>query len=301
MCHVRALVLLVVLLASASAARAGAWLQDPGSYYLKLSASFFSTDQEFDHKGRQMPLLQGHPSFDDPSFRDFAIAAYAEYGLTARITLVGSMPWKALRSSRTTLIGGGLVQTRADRFTRGFGDLRLAVRYGLAHHPFALSVQGGLKLPLGYDKVAPHDGAVLGTREVDAEINLLLGRGFHKFYATSFLGYRRRGGRLNDELLFGLEAGRSSGLLLLKIALEGVRNTTKPPDIYGQTVVTPLPGGGGTLPDVQIGDQHFLKLNPAIQYAVGPELEVAIDLFHVLTGTDSLSGTTYVVSVIGHR
>ena len=125
-----------------------------------------------------------------------------------------------------------------------------------------------------------------------------MGRDIGSFYGSTGLGYRRRGGRVNDELLFNLEVGRRAGRLLLKLAFDGVRSTAEPPDIYGQTVVLPLPGGGGTLPDLVIGDQHIAKVNPAIACSIGPRLAIQADLFHTLSGTNTLLGTTYSFAVV---
>ena len=281
-----------------SQAGAGAWVLQPGETYLKIASSYLSTDGEFDHEGRRLPLLQGHPSFAKPSFRDFSIHAYAERGLTVRTTLVASLAFKSLRSSRTVLIGGGLVELPEDRYTHGMADFTAWVRHGLMEDPIVLSVQGGLKLPLDYQEKPSNDGAPLGTGHPDLEAQLLLGRSVTSFYGSAGLGYRRRGGRVNDEFFFAVEAGRRVGRLLIKMAVDGVQSTAEPPDIYGQTVVSPLPGGGGALPDIVIGDQHVTKLNPAVGWYLSPRLAIQADLFHALSGTNTLRGTNYSLALV---
>jgi len=41
---------------------------------------------------------------------------------------------------------------------------------------------------------------------------------------------------------------------LVKVAFDDLRSTFTPPDIAGQPVTTPLPGGGGAFPNVIQGD-----------------------------------------------
>ena len=82
------------------------------------------------------------------------------------------------------------------------------------------------------------------------------------------------------------------------MGLDGVENTSTPPDIYGQTVVTPLPGGGGVLPDLVVGDQHVTKVSPALIYTMYPGLLLQADVFHVLAGKNTLSGTTFALGFV---
>jgi len=92
--------------------------------------------------------------------------------------------------------------------------------------------------------------------------------------------------------------GYTAGRLLFKVGLDGVENTSAPPDIYGQTVITPLPGGGGVLPDLVIGDQHITKLNPALIYSVRPGLSLQGEFSRILAGTNTLSGNAFVLGVV---
>ena len=298
---VAAAVAFLFLSAFCTSVGAGAWVQARNATYLKVATSFFATDREFDHNGERKPLLQGHPSFSEPSFRDFSINVYAERGLTRRLTLVGDLSYKSLRSSRTVLIGGGLVQLPEDRYTHGLADITASARYSLLRRPLVLSLQTGLKVPLGYEEKPSNDGAPLGTGNADLEVQILLGKSVGRYYGSSSIGYRRRGGRVNDELFYGLEVGRQAGHLLAKVAVAGVQNTARPPDIFGQTVISPLPGGGGALPDIVIGDQHVTKLNPALIYSVGSGLAIQADLFHTLAGTNTLRGTAASIAVVLSR
>ncbi len=146
------------------------------------------------------------------------------------------------------------------------GDLTLSGKRLILETPLTLAVQAGVKLPLLYNEKPNNNGPPLGSGAFDGEVHLLAGRSLYTrpSYVTGSLGYRRRGGRLNDEAVYAAEAGYTKGRTLFKVTLDGVRNTSKPPDIVGNMVVTPLEGGGGVLPDLVVGDQHIVKLNPAL-------------------------------------
>ena len=294
-------VLLLVLLLGGQA-HAGAWVQNKNAYYLKFSSSYFSTTEEFDHLGRRRNILEERTAFHGASFRDVNLNIYLEYGWTERLTAVASLPFKGLNSERIVLYGGGLLEHKETRRTVGPGDLTLSLRHILRAEPAVFSAQVGIKLPLGYEMEPASGGPSLGTSKVDAEAHLLVGKSLHPlpFYFTAGLGYRRRGGMLNDEVAYTSEVGFTSGPALFKFNIHGIDNTSEPPDIAGQTVVTPLPGGGGVLPDLVIGDQNVLKLNPGLVYSLGNGLALQGDVFYVAAGKNSLSGTSYSLSLVLH-
>ena len=279
---------------------AGAWAQEKGDFFLKIGSSYFATTEEFNHRGNRLRILEEQTAFKDASFRDANVNLYLEYGLTETLTAVATLPFKGLRAERDILFSGGIEVNREVVNTIGFGDVTLSTRRELGTQPLALSIQAGIKLPLWYNKRPSNDGPPLGTTEIDGEIHLLAGRSLSSLpaYVTGSFGYRRRGGRLHDELIYSLEAGYTMGPVLVKIGLDGVHNRSTPPDIFGHTVVTPLPGGGGVLPELVVGDQHFTKLGPGVNYSLSASTAVQAELLQVLAGTNTLSGTTFSVGLI---
>lgn len=294
---------LICLILGSSQAGAGAWVQQKGGYYLKFSTGYLATTEEFNHEGKRLAILEEQPAFDDASFLDFSLISYLEYGLNERLTLVASLPFKALRAERTVRIGGGLLKQREIVNTTGLADLTLSLRRALLVSPLALSLQGGLKLPLGYEKQPANDGPPLGTGEPDGELHLLLDKSLYPLpaYLGGSVGYRRHGGRLHDEVLYTFEVGYSRGRVLLKLALDGLKNTSPPPDIAGRLVLNPLPGGGGALPELIAGDQDIVKVDPAIIYNLRPGLDLQGELLYVAAGKNALSGTIYSLGVVFSR
>lgn len=274
---------------------AGAWVQKKRSYYFKVAGSYVSTGEEFDHEGNRKDILADFSVFEDAEYREVAIFTYLEYGLLDRLTLVGNLPFKFATTSRTEISNyfeNGMRDV--SHTTTGFSDLYVGGRVGLLTLPLVVSVQSGIKVPLGYAASSEIEGPALGNHEVEYEVQLLAGQSLHPLpaYLTGGLGYRIRSSPLHDEVFFDIEAGYSAAKVLLKFAVSGVNNTTTPIDIYGQPITLPLPEGGGAVPDRLFGDQNFLKLNAGLTYQLRQNIGLDAQIFHLASGENIVTGTT---------
>ena len=276
---------------------------EENGYYLKFSANYLDTAFEYNHEGQRLDLFAEQFAFEDASFRDVNFSFYGEYGLTERMTLVGSLPAKILTARRTELIAG-----RAARIltlhTTGLADLTVSGRFRLWNNPLALSFQGGVKIPLGYDKQPENEGAPLGSGEPDVEGLLQFGKGSAVIpgYVTGSVGYRFRSGPLNDQILYLFEAGvRVPGRLLFKVTFDGIQSTVTPPDIAGQTISIPLPGGGGTFPNIIVGDQHVWKISPALIYDIERGVSVQLEMLNIFAGKNTIAGNTFSLGMVFAR
>lgn len=258
----------------------GAWTQSERSYYLKLSGLSFTTTEELDADGESLPRL------GDGELTDFGFSAYLEYGLTDRLTLVASIPYKEVEETR--YIGGRQNGVAAVESSSGFGDLETRLRWLLKTDPVVLSVALGGKIPAGYD-VTTSTRVPLGRGEFDGDVRLLAGRSFYPLplYTTGELGYRKQGGRFSDEVLFSAEAGYTIDKLMLKANLSGVRTLGDCGDASQ---------GGGL-----IGDQNSFKLSPGLIYSVRPQWQLSLDTISVAHGCNTATGTTFVIGAAFKR
>ncbi len=298
---------LIFILAPVDFVYPGAWTQKKNHFFFKLSGSYFHTTREFNHTGKSAPIFAERSGFENASFQDLGLNVYFEYGISHRITLVSTLPVKFLTSSWDKFIEFADENGNPAReiipespSTSGFSDLSIAGRY-LLHDGFAiLSFQGGIKLPLFYTSRPNNSGSPLGSGDIDLDALFLLGKSFQSqpLYLTGGIGYRYRGGALHDELLFTAEVGYKIKQFLFKVNLDGIRNTTTPPDLAGITVVTPLPGGGGVVPSVIVGDQHLTKISPAIILDISPKLAVQAEILHVFDGKNTVNGSIYSLGII---
>lgn len=284
----------ILLMATAAReAAAGAWTHDQGGYYFKLSGNYLSTTTERGPDGEERDLFAESENMRDGSFLDINIAAYAEYGLFSRLTLVGQLPVKYLRSRR--------VEELEDRGIRDFeettvgpGDLTFGVRYAHLLQPIVLSVQGSVKLPLGYDRSPDDGGPPLGNGELDADIQLLVGRSLDPlpFYVTGSGGLRRRGGPYNDELFYQAELGYSTAQWLVKGALDIVENRANRAGMSENR---------SGLDDSLVGEQDYTKLVIGVERAIDATTRFTIDLIEILYGKNTIEGTTIAVGVAYSR
>ena len=298
---------LTLNLVSAQLVYPGAWTQKKNKFFLKMSGLYLHSAREFNHNGNNAPIFAERPGFENASFQDFSLTTYFEYGISDRLTLVSTLPAKVLNSSWDRFIefkdeNGNIVKESIPESpaTSGLSDLSIAGRYLLYDDSVVLSLQGGFKLPLFYDARPDNSGSPLGTSDIDLEALLLIGKSLQSqpLYVTGGIGYRHRTGPLHDELLFNAEIGYQLGRLLLKLNLDGIHNTTTPPDLAGLTVVTPLPGGGGVVPSVVVGDQHILKISPAIIFDVNDKLAIQAEAMHIFAGKNTVNGSIYSLGVI---
>lgn len=281
----------------------GAWTQKKGGYFLKVSGNYLFAKHEFNYLGKRINILEDYEVYKNTSFQDFSTTLYAEYGLNNWFTVIANLPFKVSTTERTETGVNYFTKRIVTVTTSGFSDLTLSGKVGILRKPLVFSVQSGVKIPLGYNRIPENDGAALGTAEVDGEGYLLLGKSLYPLplYLTGGLGYRRRGGALRDEYLFAAEAGVSGRSWLFKVTFDGVKNTGTPPDLYGSLIITPLPGGGGAFPTILYGDQDYFKVSPGIIYDLKENLAVQLEAIHIAAGKNIISGTTYSLGIVLQR
>ena len=162
----------------------------------------------------------------------------------------------------------------------------------------ALSVQAGAKIPLAYSNPPDQGLPALGTGYVDGIAELNLGVSLYPLpaYLSAGAGYVVRGGPLNDEMIFNVQAGYTLRRLFLKLELQGIKNTVDPPDRAGMPVSQP-----GDVGQLQFGDQDVLKLIPVVSYSLSKRFQITGEMYHVLGGKNTLAGTTYALGIIFQR
>ncbi|MCB9090301.1 MAG: hypothetical protein H6628_18545 [Calditrichae bacterium] len=184
---------------------AGAWAQQKGHYYTKLTYIYSDANRIF---GNNSPAL----------FEDNALYFYGEYGLTNRATLVLSTPFFKHSVNEANFLRGE---------TSGYfsGDLELQAKYQFLARPVVASLLGGAKIPLGYEIA---DIPPLGNGETDFDAKLLLGLSLYPVpaYLTGDVGYRFRGGDFVDEIQYNFEAGYTVlNDFLLRFLINGITST----------------------------------------------------------------------------
>jgi hypothetical protein len=278
------------------AATGGAWVQKKDSYYLKVSASYLYTERELDFDGNEVDILSGQDGIAGASYRDIGAAIYLEYGVTDRLTVVGTLPFKVLRSRRTE--DNEVIDLKRDveATTSGLGDMSLGLRYPLRSAPFPLSAYGAARLPLGYERTPENGGPPLGSGRVDLEGSVLAGASLRPFpggtgYLTGGVGYRVRTGALDDEFFFSIEAGVSWRRLMARFGVDALFSTTDPPNLAE-------PDGGTASASMVVTNQDILKLTPGLSLSLNEEVSLVLEAFDIVDGKNTVTGTTWSAGVV---
>ncbi|MCG8606275.1 hypothetical protein MJD09_14980 [bacterium] len=275
--------LVVACLASVTeTAHAGAWLQKPGKYYVKLSLNHFSTTEQFSLAGQRQPLNAQLENLRDSKFTDTNLSVYGEVGVLDWFTAVFSTSYKRYASSGFNLSD----QSRFHNTVSGPSDLFVGGRIRLVAMPFALALQPMIKLPTGdMDRSIP-----LGTGETDLELRVQLGTKLPlplNNYFTADVGYSGRGGTgFHDEVPYFVEFGVSPAKrLLLKAAVDGRKST--------QTLSSQAEVVGAPNQNMLIVDQDFTRLWGGLIYSATPTVDLSLEFSSVLSGTNTLAGRTF--------
>jgi len=77
-----------------------------------------------------------------------------------------------------------------------------------------------------------------------------------------------------------------------------LKSTISPPDIVGQPITTPLPGGGGAFPNIIQGDQDSFKISPSIIVNLTKTTALQGEVLHIFAGKNTVSGTIFSLGII---
>ena len=169
--------------------------------------------------------------------------------------------------------------------TSGVGDFYLGGRVGVVRGSRPLSVTSEIKIPTGYSaRTYPS----LGTGKADATFRVLAGASAGWGYATLDAGWSYRGGSYQNELLYSFELG---GRILQRYyswrgVVRGVRSLGEPPT---------RPGAAAFDPNLASPRAHTLDVIIGAQ--VLPSLDLEAGMSHVLSGHNSLAGTTFEIGM----
>lgn len=263
--------ILSIMLASASAALAGAWTMNKGTFYDRLSFNYYHADEEFNHEGDRQDFAA------NGEFSDINGGNYVEYGLTDRLTLINSLYFKRIRKDddmeKTT--------------TYGVGDIDLGMKVKVAEGAFGVfSAQGLVKIPEAYDR---DERLPLGNGQYDLELRVLYGRSLWPLfpgYCGVEAGYRWRLDDPSDEFRYLVEVGSDiTDSLYGRVKLDGTLSIDN-----GNHFDTG--GNPTTTNNFDIG-----KLDVTLGYKVTRSLSVEASYTPALYGQNTAAGATYTLAV----
>lgn len=286
----------------AASASGQAWTQEPGRAYVKLSLQDTRASEQYREDGSRAPYAAG---LEANGYEDRSLYLYAEYGLSARSTLVLLLPMKRI-TVRTPhpQASSGLpgtdrpIERSADRIQ----NVAVGWRYDLTgafdlptngRHRTALNTT--VRIPTGYDR---EGRPAVGPGQVDVEAMLHYGLSLWPapFYTQMGAGFRARTSlyRLssgdaatpdygNEWLLHG-EAGLSVGPLLLQGLLFGTFSNQQPET--GFDPANPVPTR-----------QRYLKTGVGLTAYPVRSIGISVQVFATPTGANTVRSTDWFFGV----
>ncbi len=264
--------LLFMLLCFTSQALAGAWTQQAGQAYNRLSANTYHSDRNFDDDGDRKKMD------NSGEFNDLNLNYYVEYGLTDAATLIASLYYKQIEYEDNSI----------EMKTYGLGDVDLGLKYRLLQFSGGvLAIQGLVKVPELYDE---NDSLPLGNGQYDVEARILFGHSLAYLfpgYCNFEFGYRWRFEEPSDEYRYLVEVGSDlTDTWYARVKLDGLLsadNGDDEVDAQGNPTITT--------------EYDLLKLDVAVGYRIDDAWGWEAVYTPALCGENTASGATYTLAL----
>lgn len=264
--------LLLMILLWTSQVLAGAWTQQAGHAYNRVSGNYYFADHNFDDDGDRKEMS------NNGEFCDLNLNYYVEYGMTDAATVIASVYYKRIRHEDDTI----------ERKTYGFGDLDLGLKYRLLNLPAGvLAIQGLVKIPELYDE---NDAMPLGNGQYDFEGRILFGHSLAYLfpgYCNVEVGYRWRFENPSDEFRYLIEVGSDiTTNVYARVKLDGLisaNNGNDRVDSLGNPTIT--------------SESDLLKLDVAVGYKINETWGCEAVYSPAICGEDTAVGATYTLAL----
>ena len=252
-------------------AQAGAWLQEPGTAYVRMSSGWLVTRERFDENGNRVQWDTSGGGFRNSRYRDFGTLVYAEVGVDTGWNMIVMGGWSHLEAE----------QPSAQFTTFGFNDFTIGAKRLLwKGSQTVTSVSAFLTVPTGYD---PGEFPALGADVMEVSIIGNAGSSGFGMWGTGELEYRFRGGIFRDQIRGAVGGGFGPRPWL---GLRGeVRGGVATGSAQSQT--------GGIRFDPAAVDADFLDLAGTISYITGKGVAVEGEVRTALAGENTLTGTRW--------
>ena len=272
------LVVAVLAALTVSGARAGAWLQEPGEAYLRLSTGRLETDRRYNPDGDEVPF-DDYGGFRRTTYRDLEAIIYGEVGVHPRVTVLGTGILKSLEAR----------QKAAVSTARGLSDVMLGVRTKLWKSLWHVgSVSAEWWLPTGYDET--HYPA-LGSGAHEVRMGAHAGASAGRLWANLDVQVGLRQSPFRDRMVGLMSAGYS---LSSRLAVRGTMGVLEP---LGRA---PADAPEQALFDPTAVDTRLAEASATVSYALG-RWALEGELRGPLRGENTLAGTRFGLAVATAR
>jgi hypothetical protein len=177
------------------------WVRSRGGFYAQLGWHFLPTyDAYFNQEGKIVKL--------DREISESTLQFYGEYGITPRLTLTVSLPYKFLESGNAVpdrMLPLQLPRVSAGKI-KGLGNTSLSLRRKLFERA-GVNIAATIKAELPATKNLDSIGLRTGYKAATFTPMINIGMGYKRAYWFAYGGYGLRTNKLQSTPNFGLEGG----------------------------------------------------------------------------------------------
>jgi len=194
------IVLLLMLIFQAVAFGGGPWTQPANRGYGQLSfTGILAYDRLFTADGSGITLNR--------DVTDMTLMGYFEFGVNDRLTLIGYIPYKMVKTADDINPNGDFADTLMAGSLSGFGNPGLAVKFSLIRGKVLLS--GQVRIDAEIFARERNTGLRTGYFARSVIPSLIVGGGTSRFYAFAEAGVRLRSNGYSNDFVANMEAGYS--------------------------------------------------------------------------------------------
>jgi len=196
----KTILIYLILLAFLSGFSQSPWVAKKNGYYFQFS---YNTIPEY------TSLFNGKKESIETSrkIKDNTLQLYGEYGVSDKVTLIASIPYKILKSGD---INPGYQFPNTDipyaASVNAFGNILLSMKYKLLDKKWVAAGQIRIELPAETSK-GKESGLLLGYDAFSFSPIMSIGRGWNKLYAYYWLSAIIRTNNYSEYLNSGIEGG----------------------------------------------------------------------------------------------
>lgn len=237
-------ILILTLLLQLGAFAGGGWTHPKGEGFFLLSQRMIAGTNYFNSNGL---IVQS------PALAAFTTNFYGEYGFTNKLTGIVYTPFltSLSRASGVDSLGNTFIGDNA----LGFGDVDLAVKYGILDKKLKLAATLTFGIPSGNYNAGSTKTLHLGDGEFNQMLRLDASMALKKgFFATLFAGFNNRNSGFSDEIHYGGELGWS------KNKFTGIIK------IYGRNSLFNEPRKDSPIPGIYSDNLEYFSFSPQILY-----------------------------------
>lgn len=256
---------------------AGAWTQQKGKGYFQIGSQILRANQFYEPGGNKIDIT---------TLGDYTVTFYGEYGITNKLTVIGSLPvFRRITLNRVEGINSGTELFGGDT-KNGISDFDIGVKYSIAKFgSTVMSASLTIGIPVGDNK--QKNGLYTGDGEWNQQLSVGIGHSFSgPFYFSADAGFNNRVEGYSDEVRYNLEIGYSWEKFIFIMKANGVETLRNGVDAV-------LGGAGGLFAN----NQQYLVFGPEIVYSFNESLGVNAGAVTATRAENVVSGIAYRVGV----